>query len=150
MGASAFIRELLQDPIFMHFATRDEQQHLLYTTMFFGADIVDGSNILKLFIPLAGIARIRHLIQSYDEATVLMTSVITYQCVQIKGRLLSIRQANASEEAVPSEMLQRIALHNYPEKLFSMKHYPLLTVELEIREVYNQTPGEEAGERLVF
>lgn len=149
MEGLTFLKELLQDPIVIHIGIRDEQG-LLYQTMFFGADMSDESNILKLFIPETALARIRYLLQAGTHASVLATSAETYQCVQAKGRLLAIHPANLGEEAIQSLMLQRLVPFNYPEKLFNMKHLPLLTLDLEIDEIFNQTPGEQAGERLEF
>jgi len=149
MNKSAFLIEMLKEPLFMHLAIIEDQQKY-HQIIFFGADIERGSNIIKLFISQKGLRRTSHLLQAGREMAMMMTSLETYQCVQIKGSLLSTRPSNVNEDFIQTSIMNRLIPYNYHKNLYNMQHQPLVTVALEIRELFNQTPGEVAGERIVF
>jgi len=143
-----YLRAMLEGPLVGHLAVSDEN-HRMIRKIFFSAAVLESPARLVIHLPEIGMAQVRHnlLIRPYLAA--LFGDVVTFESVQIKGKAM-IRSITDAEENYFDKMLQRLADLKYPDKLFSMQHKPLLAIEIIIEEIYNQTPGTDAGNHLVL
>ena len=107
-----YLQKLLENPIIGHLVTRDEKHHTL-RKMFLSAAIMEESNRLVVYIPEAGMDGIRRNLQVSDYVAVLITDIVTYEGVQMKGNA-SIRAATCSEEDYFEMMLQGLAAFAIP------------------------------------
>lgn len=143
-----YLRTMLEGPIVGHMAVSDEN-HRMIRKIFFSAAVLESPARLVIHLPEVGMANVRHNLLVRPYLAALFGDAVTFQSVQIKGEAM-IRSITDAEEIYFDKMLQRLADLNYPDKLFTMQHKPLLAIEITIEEIYNQTPGTGAGDQLVF
>jgi hypothetical protein len=92
-------------------------------------------------------------LEKIRRGAVMFSRAIDHRTLQLKGSVVRVRPANSDEvsHAIAyrrafAEMLQHVGL---PRALTeSMAIEPCVAVELEVDEIFRQTPGPEAGERL--
>jgi hypothetical protein len=143
----SYLQKLLESPFVGHLGTSDEK-HKVFRTIFFSAGVIENPTRLVIYIPEVGLEDVRRNLSISDYAAATLIA-LTFECVQVKGSI-TIRPATDLEESNSKVILQRLAALQYPERIFTMRRKPLMAVEMVIIEIYNQTPGTGAGERLVF
>jgi hypothetical protein len=141
------VQDLLAKPVMIHLATSNER-HELTTTIFVAAAPAEDPAVLRLFIPQVSLGAGQRPILVHQEAAVSITEVLAYTSLQVKGTLVALRPATPDEQAIQREMFGRFVALNYPEKLLTMSQAPLVTAEVRVREIYDQTPGPDAGRLL--
>jgi hypothetical protein len=142
-----YIKKLLEVPIVGHLGTRDENHHT-DSTIFFSAVVLNNPLRLVAHVSEARMAATRRNLLVSDYAAMLFGNPIIFEAVQVKGPV-RLWAATQEEESYQAMMVQRFAGYNYPDKLL-MKFLPLVSVEMTVIEMYNQTPGVGAGERMAF
>ena len=147
MNLTPHVQGLLAKPVMIHLATSNER-HEVATTIFVAAAPGEDPAILRLFIPQVSLGAGQRPILAHEEAAVSITEVLEYTSLQLKGRLVTLRPATPDEQAIQREMSERFVALDYPEKLLSMSQTPLVTAEVRVREIYDQTPGPGAGRLL--
>jgi hypothetical protein len=90
-----------------------------------------------------------------DNGFIALTMVhpLNYRCLQIKGRCIRHYEADSSEMVNVNNYLDLfgsvIEKMGLPENVvYNWPHDPAIVVEMELDEVYEQTPKKGAGEKL--
>jgi hypothetical protein len=111
---------------------------------------------LTAFVPASAEARLIESLSNNGAIAVTLEEVGTHETYQIKGRYLSHRPVQPKEIDVANRARDRFArgLHSlYPDDrlvalLKASIPTPSLAVEIEVQEVFLQTPGPGAGGRI--
>ena len=112
---------------------------------------------LTAFIPEASVARLLDDVRDHGPIAVTLEEVGTHETYQIKGRYLSHRPVRTAEIDIANRTRERFgkALRSlYRDERFTALAKasipdPTVAVEVEVREVFLQTPGPGAGGRIV-
>jgi hypothetical protein len=116
-----------------------------------------GGRTVTAFIPSSSAPRLVEHLQDNGRIALTFEEVGTHETYQIKGRYLSHRPVRPAEIDIADRARERFAkglrsLHP-DEQLTAMLAAgippPTLAVEIEVHEVFLQTPGPGAGTRLV-
>jgi hypothetical protein len=111
---------------------------------------------LTAFVPPSSAARLLEALSDNGRIACTFEEVGTHETYQIKGRCLSHRPVRPDEIEIASRTRERFAkaLHAlYPDAplaplLKASIPTPSLAVEIEVHEVFLQTPGPGAGARI--
>lgn len=111
---------------------------------------------LTAFIPESSMAHLLEALADNGRVAVTFEQVGTHETYQLKGRYLSHRPAQQTEIEIASRARERFVRgirSLYPqgdvaEQLGASIPAPALAVEIEVHEVFLQTPGPGAGTRL--
>jgi hypothetical protein len=111
---------------------------------------------ITVFIPASWTAGLFDALRNNGQIAITVEEVGTHETYQIKGRYLSDRAVRPDEVDIASESRERFVralLAMFPgESVGAMLRgslpSPSVAVEIEVREVFLQTPGPEAGRRL--
>jgi len=109
---------------------------------------------LTIYVQKESALRIIPLLQSTKEVAISIAKPTTYKALQVKGRYISHRETDARD---------RVVLERYRELFFKdvekagipkgiiqqIASYPALALEIEVRDLFIQTPGPRAGERIL-
>jgi hypothetical protein len=132
----------------VHIGTTDENPRPCIQ-LFCAASFNDKPHQILLHIVETGLTQIMNNVISNRQITTVVTNASTYESLQLKGHAIDWRPATIFEEKIQSEMLLRLKPFEYLENLYRMKKTPLLTIPLAIHDIFDQTPGPEAGERII-
>ena len=114
---------------------------------------VTGSNIIKVHI--AKITSERALSNLEDNGMIALSvvNILTYENYQAKGKAISFLDATEEEQKKVEEYMR-----NFDEELqvigvasrlvYTFPHNPTVVIEIEVQELFDQTPKIGAGERL--
>lgn len=112
----------------------------------------DGAHV-TLFVSDASAARLSHSLAQSPRIAVVLDLPSTHRACQLKGTVLSVRPATDAER--PEIDRQRDALYRdlesigIPSAMFAeWRVWPSMALEIEVQELYEQTPGPGAGDRL--
>jgi hypothetical protein len=111
---------------------------------------------LTAFIPDSSAARLLEALLDNGRIAITFEEVGTHETYQVKGRYLSHRPVRPTEIEFTSRVRERFAkgLHSlFPDdQLIALAKAwvpaPSLAVEIEVHEVFVQTPGPGAGARI--
>ncbi len=115
---------------------------------------VTGSNIIKVHI--AKITSERALSNLEDNGMIALTmgNVQTYETYQAKGKAISFLDATEEEQKKVEEYMRNIdevlvQLFGMASRaVYTFPHNPTVVIEIEVQELFDQTPKIGAGERL--
>jgi len=115
-----------------------------------------GGRTLTALIPESSVPHLVEALQDNGRVALTFEEVGTHETYQLKGRYLSHRPAQPADMDVASRTRERFvkslrALVPYPgvaDMLGPSVGRPRLAVEIEVHEVFLQTPGPGAGTRL--
>ena len=144
--------ELIESGVSMVVGTRD--QALRPECMrAMGATVCPGAESLKLYLQAQLAGRTRANLESNGLVAVTFSRIPDHHTVQLKGKVRSIREATAEDEAQSDRYLvafaEQVALAGLPRSVVRcVRTRPSLTVEVEPHEIFLQTPGAGAGRRL--
>jgi hypothetical protein len=115
-----------------------------------GARVSAGRETLTVFLPTVQLERMLENLAVRKEIAVFFCRVTDYRSVQVKGEARAVREAAASEHAHLAAyqrdfMDQCAAIGMKRELVARMSFWPATAVELFVRELYQQTPGPQAG-----
>ncbi len=138
-------------PLAMSLGTRDSNLKPDYSRVV-GTALSEG-NILKFYL---GKEKSDKTISNLDDngfIALTMVHPLNYRCLQIKGRCIRHYEADSSEMVNVNNYLDLfgsvIAKMGLPEDaVYNWPHDPAIVVEMELDEVYEQTPKKGAGEKL--
>jgi len=111
---------------------------------------------ITVFIPASWTAGLLDALRSNGQIAITLEEVGTHETYQIKGRYLRDRAVRPDEIDIASESRERFVkalLAMFPGEpvgamLRASLPSPTLAVEIDVREVFLQTPGPEAGRRI--
>lgn len=108
---------------------------------------------LTLFVSDASAARLSRSLAESPRIAVVLDLPSTHRACQVKGTVVSVRPATEAER--PEMDRQRDALNldlesiGVPSAMFAQwRVWPAVALEIRVQELYEQTPGPGAGDRL--
>lgn len=118
-----------------------------------GAVVSPDRSRVTVFVPVGTARRAVENLALGREIAVGFSRTLDHQSIQIKGRCAEVRLATESEHSVCEryldaygESLQAIGL---PRSITGrMNIWPAYALDIDIRDVFAQTPGPNAGDRL--
>jgi hypothetical protein len=111
---------------------------------------------ITVFVPASWTAGLLEALRSNGQMAITLEEVGTHETYQIKGRYLGDRAVRPEEIEMASRSRERFVkalLSMFPgapvgTMLGGSLPSPSLAVEIEVREVFLQTPGPDAGRRI--
>lgn len=105
---------------------------------------------LRVYVPERTGARTFENLRETGVASVLLERPLTHRSVQLKGRCVAIRTAEDAERPVAERGMTAFFEHVEqlgipPDAVRRHTHWPCRVVTVEVRELYEQTPGPRAG-----
>jgi hypothetical protein len=121
-----------------------------------GWSVGDGGQTLIALIPETSTSHLVESLEDNAEVALTVEEFPSHETYQFKGRYLRHRSVRPEDVAVVDRIRERFVRgvrHVYtdaPQQLFSAYiQHPAVAVEFEIHEIFVQTPGPGAGQRLV-
>ena len=121
-----------------------------------GWSVGDGGETLTALIPESSTSQLVESLLDNGEVALTVEEFPSHETYQFKGRYLRHRSVRPDDVAVVDRIRDRFVRgvrHVYtdaPPQLFSAYiQQPAVAVEFEVHEIFVQTPGPGAGERLV-
>lgn len=146
------IVELIASGVAVHLATRDE--HLQPEAVIaIGVRVHADLRTFTAYVPeVLAAATVKNLRQN-GEVAINLARPADHKSVQIKGRLRNLRPATEADKDIQtlgrSALVEQFAGIGIPRPMTRrIVWWPSLAIEVEVRDVYQQTPGPGAGERL--
>jgi hypothetical protein len=142
----------IEDGVTLSIGTRD-REGMPETVRGCGVVVLPGAARLRIYVPVDNGALTLANLREDARIAITMCRPITHQTIQVKGRAAAIRDADPSERPVVEayrEAYQRtLSLIGLPPRISSrLAIWPAAAVEVELSEVYGQTPGPDAGARM--
>lgn len=148
--------EFIHGPVFMQIGTRDASLRPTHV-MAVGARVGEDRQTVTVLVPTARAARtLRDL--GDNGRVALSCSHASHESYQLKGAYLSSRPADAEDrarqETYRAALLAACLEAGYPELISrpltqGFAYAPAVAITFSAEEVYQQTPGPDAGTRLV-
>ena len=107
-------------------------------------------DLVTVYVPAATSQEAIANIATTRRLSVVASHPISHEAVQLKGVSRNVRMARDDEALLVRSRLEAFAdvvgKIGLPKRITtSMSHWPAFAVELEVREIYDQTPGPKAG-----
>jgi hypothetical protein len=118
-----------------------------------GPAVTAGGSLLTLCVPAPPGSRTRSNLEANGETAVLFVAV-DYRALQVKGRAVSLSEPTPGQLGLVEEHVLAFAgnARHFGHELSQIRNFvqPVghLAVTVSVREVYNQTPGRNAGAAL--
>ncbi len=145
----AEVASFLESGISVLVGTRDARL-VPESTRGVGARVDAGGAALTVFLPAATAARAMANLRDNGRVAVCFSRAIDHRSIQVKGRVLSIREGDPADLATIERWLEGLAV-GWQEvgapvsATRRLARWPAHAVRLAIEEVYVQTPGPGAG-----
>jgi hypothetical protein len=146
------LSEHLASGVVMYVATRDRS--LFPESMFaMGARIDCERGVVTVFLPRATAASTLANLEDNGQIAVALTRPSDHKSFQIKGRSLAVREGAAADRDLQSvhraALTEQFASVGVPRCLTRrIGWWPSVAVDIELHEIFAQTPGPRAGERV--
>ena len=118
-----------------------------------GPEVAPGGTSVTLCVSVAPGSRTRANLQGNGAIAVTCSRPSTYRTVQLKGRAVDVREPGEEQLARARQHLaafveevQQVGLR--PDDARGFMEPELVAVTVEVRELFDQTPGQNAGARL--
>jgi hypothetical protein len=118
-----------------------------------GVRVWPGASQLTVYLAAATSKRAVVNARSTGQLALTMSHPPTHRTYQIKGAVLDVREASSDERAVIdryiddfAEVLASVGLPRHLTRRLTA--WPAFAVDLDIAEVFAQTPGPDAGSRM--
>lgn len=136
----------------MQIGTRDEnlRPEVLRAV---GVAVAPDRSTLTVYVPAELAERTLANLEANAELALTFSHVIDHRTVQLKGKLLSLRRSRRNERPLQERWLAAFAeqLHmvGFSRRLaLRTRIWPSLALEVEVRDLFAQTPGPGAGRRI--
>jgi len=118
-----------------------------------GVAVGPDRSTLTVYVPAELAARTLANLEDNGELAITFSQVIDHRTVQLKGKLVSLRRSRRNERALQERWLAAFAeqLHmvGFSRRLaLRIRIWPSIALELEVRDLFAQTPGPGAGRRI--
>jgi hypothetical protein len=119
-----------------------------------GGRVEAGGAELTVFLPAATAARAIANLRDNGRIAICFSRAVDHRSIQVKGRVLSIRDGDAADRAAIERWLEGLAVGwqqvgTPPSATRRLARWPAHAVRLALEEVYLQTPGPGAGAPLL-
>jgi hypothetical protein len=146
------VAKVLQTADHCALATRD-RDNVPAVHQGFGQLAGPGPNEVSVIIPEVFAGRLRENLKDNGRAALGFGEGVSHESYQIKGRCVAVRAPTAPDLEAKARAIDSMLgfLKNFPVKvdlLHAMKDAPCVVVTLTVDEIYNQTPGPGAGEKI--
>jgi hypothetical protein len=145
----------LQGPVFVQIGTRNAALRPCHASVV-GTRVHDDRETVTVLVPTARAGRTLENLADNGRVAVAAGHV-SHESYQIKGTYLSCRPADdadlARQEALRAALLASVVAAGYPESIgrpfaLGFAYTPAVAITFRAEEVYQQTPGPDAGTRL--
>lgn len=146
------LSEHLASGVVMYVGTRSRD--LFPESVFaMGARVDCEKGVVTVFLPGATSASTLENLQDNGQIAVALTRPSDHKSLQIKGRALAVRDGTASDRDLQSvhraALTEQFASVGIPRGLTRrIGWWPSVAVDIELQEIFAQTPGPRAGERV--
>ena len=113
----------------------------------------DGLSTATIYVPIATSRETLANLATTRRLAVVVTRPIEHQSVQLKGTSRTARLAREDEEGLVlsyleslADVLDGIGIPRRATRAFA--HWPAFAIEMQIDQIFEQTPGPRAGTRL--
>jgi hypothetical protein len=113
----------------------------------------DGLSTVTVYVPVSTSRDTIANVATTHRLTVVATHPLDHHSLQFKGRAAVVRLARDDEASVVrrgfngfAELLNDIGIP--PRVTNAVTRWPAFAIEMQVQEVYDQTPGPKAGTRL--
>jgi hypothetical protein len=150
------IVEVIHGPAWMYAGTRDERLRPAHTFVI-GALVHADRETMTFFVHESRSERILSHLESNGRVA-LAVALVTHEAYQLKGVYLSARPADTKDRAVQdiyrSKLIAATIQGGYPEQLvkplvLGYAYQPAVAITFRPEEIFLQTPGPEAGKKIV-
>ncbi|HSD10550.1 MAG TPA: pyridoxamine 5'-phosphate oxidase family protein [Candidatus Binatia bacterium] len=146
--------EVLRGPAFMHVGTRDAELHPAHAFAV-GAIVSEDRQAVTFFVPEIASGRILRDLRDNGRVA-LAVGLVSHEAYQLKGTCASSRPADEQEVAFEEAHLAKLltALRQlFPEEfatalIRAIPCRPSVAITFRVEEVFLQTPGPGAGNKL--
>jgi hypothetical protein len=113
----------------------------------------DGLETLRVYVPIATSHTLIGNLATTKQLAVATTHPLTNAATQVKGTAIETRLARDDESAYVRSRLEAFAdvleSIGVPRRLTrSVAHWPAFAIRLRVEQIFEQTPGPNAGRRL--
>jgi hypothetical protein len=118
-----------------------------------GASVGRELRTLTLYLPEATAERTLANLRDNGQIAMTFSRAIDHRSIQIKGKCTLIRAGTVEDRAVQERyralLIESLALIGLPRsELERATYWPSVAVEVDVGELYEQTPGPQAGSPL--
>jgi hypothetical protein len=118
-----------------------------------GIRVHEDRRTVTVYVPTAAAATTLANLADNGQVAATLCFPPTHRTVQLKGRCTGFRESNAMDRQIQeifrSALISTFALIGIPRVLTrGLAWWPSTAVDFEVSDVYRQTPGPDAGERL--
>ena len=136
----------------MQVGTRDKD-HRPEVLRAVGVSVGSDRSRLTVYVPAELAERTLANLEDNGELAITFSHVIDHRTLQLKGKLVSLRRSRRNERALQERWLAAFAeqLHmvGFSRRLaLRIRIWPSLALELDVRDLFAQTPGPGAGRRI--
>jgi uncharacterized membrane protein len=115
-----------------------------------GARVAEDGRQITLYVPTPQLGCTLENLAASREVAVMILAVVSFQSVQVKGRVVKARDAEPDERETIARyhlaFADALAKTGMPrETIARLVQWPASALEIEVRELFQQTPGPEAG-----
>jgi hypothetical protein len=137
-------------PVVSWVGTRDARLRPAVTWVF-GARVSAGKDEITVFIPDIEAEQVKRNAEHNGQIAFTVADGISHESYQFKGKLVELRTTSEEERAVQdihrSKMMSYMRM--FPKPLFEgYRLYPSTALTFRVEQVFNQTPGPDAGKML--
>jgi hypothetical protein len=146
------LSEHMASGVVMYVATRDAG--LMPESMVaMGAKAECERGVVTVYLPKALAEPTRKNLEDNGEVALTMTRPRDHKSIQVKGKAREVREAVEAKRELQAvhraALVECFAGVGIPREITRrVVWWPSLAVEIDVREVYSQTPGPRAGERM--
>lgn len=138
------LSELIDRSSIMHLGTCSPEGIPLSTRVV-GGYVVAPDRQIAVYIPQKNADRILRHLEQNPKLALLFIDPHTYQSLQVKGLLENISESTERDYRLQDLYFLRMRRHSLPEGFYNIHRKPALTLRMTITDVYDQTPGPNAG-----
>lgn len=111
-----------------------------------------GTDLVTVWLPETTEGNLRRNLAAEPRIAVGVNRSTTHQTFQLKGRAVAIRtsppERRAEQDVHWEAMVEDLAAVGVPRRLLQqVVRWPALEIDVEVTEIFDQTPGPGAGER---
>jgi hypothetical protein len=154
MPIPAHVLQLLGAPLFGHAGTRDRDL-VPHVHLTWGIRATANRAEVEVLLPSFGMGRLAENIADNGRFALTVSEPITHPTYQLKGEALEVRASTDEERAFQQrwakaniEHLRAIMPPHLIAKLEGVAQAPSTYLRFRVDEIYDQTPGPIAGQRI--
>lgn len=143
--------ELFASGVDLYVATRSKEL-MPESVLGMGIRVHADRRTVTVYVPSASTVTLANLADNGQVAATL-TRPSDHKAVQLKGRCIQVRESTEAERGIQevfrSALIAGLAVIGVPRALVrGLAWWPSHAIEFELRDLYEQTPGPHAGERV--